>query len=91
MSILNVVIINIIEANSSDNMSINDLEYVYKYNLLGIFSIIINIYNILSDIFLIRTLLIDIKKVDKQFTHAMHVKDRHVNDTFIDKFTKWYQ
>ena len=34
---------------------------------------------------------IDIKKVDKQLTHAMHVKDRHVNDTFIDKFTKWYQ
>ena len=27
---------------------------------------------------------IDIKKVDKQLTHAMHVKDRHVNDTFID-------
>ena len=35
--------------------------------------------------------IIDIKKVDKQLTHAMHVKDRHVNDTFIDKFTKWYQ
>ena len=34
---------------------------------------------------------IDIKKVDKQLTHAMHVKDRHVNDTFIDKLTKWYQ
>ena len=34
---------------------------------------------------------IDIHKVDKQLTHAMHVKDRHVNDTFIDKFTKWYQ
>ena len=31
------------------------------------------------------------KKVDKQLTHAMHVKDRHVNDTFIDKLTKWYQ
>ena len=28
----------------------------------------------------------------KQLTwHAMHVKDRHVNDTFIDKLTKWYQ
>ena len=37
------------------------------------------------------THIIDIKKVDKQLTHAMHVKDRHVNDTFIDKFTKWYQ
>ena len=36
-------------------------------------------------------LLIDIKKVDKQLTHAIHVKDRHVNDTFIDKLTKWYQ
>ena len=35
--------------------------------------------------------IIDIKKVDKQLTHAMHVKDRHVNDTFIDKSTKWYQ
>ena len=35
--------------------------------------------------------IIDIKKVDKQLTHAMHVKDRHVNDTFIDKLTKWYQ
>ena len=34
---------------------------------------------------------IDIKKVDKQLTHAMHVKDRHVNDTFIDKLSKWYQ
>ena len=38
-----------------------------------------------------RTIIIDIKKVDKQLTNAMHVKDRHVNDTFIDKFTKWYQ
>ena len=37
------------------------------------------------------SIIIDIKKVDKQLTHAMHVKDRHVNDTFIDKFTKWYQ
>ena len=27
---------------------------------------------------------IDIKKVDKQLTHAMHVKDRYLNDTFID-------
>ena len=35
--------------------------------------------------------IIDIKKVDKQLSHAMHVKDRHVNDTFIDKLTKWYQ
>ena len=35
--------------------------------------------------------IIDIKKVDKQLTHAMHVKDRHMNDTFIDKLTKWYQ
>ena len=35
--------------------------------------------------------IIDIKKVDKQLTHAMHVKDIHVNDTFIDKLTKWYQ
>ena len=34
---------------------------------------------------------IDIKKVDKQLTHTMHVKDRHVNDTFINKLTKWYQ
>ena len=34
---------------------------------------------------------IDIEKVDKQLTHAMHVKDRHVNDTFINKLTKWYQ
>ena len=34
---------------------------------------------------------IDIKKVDKQLTHAIHVKDRHMNDTFIDKLTKWYQ
>ena len=38
-----------------------------------------------------RTRAIDIKKVDKQLTHAMHVKDRQVNDTFIDKLTKWYQ
>ena len=34
---------------------------------------------------------IDIKKVDKQLTHAMHVKDWYVNDTFIDKLTIWYQ
>ena len=26
-----------------------------------------------------------------QLTHAMHVKDRYANDTFIDKLTKWYQ
>ena len=39
----------------------------------------------------IHVFIIDIKKVDKQLTHAMHVKDRHVNDTFIDKLTKWYQ
>ena len=32
----------------------------------------------------LHTIIIDIKKVDKQLTHAMHVKDRHVNDTFID-------
>ena len=34
---------------------------------------------------------INIKKVDKQLTHAMHVKDRYANGTFIDKLTKWYQ
>ena len=34
---------------------------------------------------------IDIKKVDKELTHAMHVKDRYVNGTFMDKLTKWYQ
>ena len=34
---------------------------------------------------------IDIKKVDKQLTHAMYVKDRYANDTFIDKLTKWHQ
>ena len=34
---------------------------------------------------------IDIKKVDNQLMHAMHVKDRHVNDPFIDKLTKWHQ
>ena len=38
-----------------------------------------------------RTHTIDIKKVDKQLTHAMYVKDRLGNDTFIDKLTKWYQ
>ena len=32
--------------------------------------------------------IIDIKKVDKQLMHAMHVKDIYVNDTFIDKLTK---
>ena len=26
-----------------------------------------------------------------QFTHAMNVKDRYANGTFIDKLTKWYQ
>ena len=35
--------------------------------------------------------IIDIKKVDKQLTHAMHVKDRYMNDTFIDKLTKSHQ
>ena len=34
---------------------------------------------------------IDIKKVDKQLTHAMHVKDRYVIGTYIDKLTKRYQ
>ena len=34
---------------------------------------------------------IDIKKVDKQFAHAMHVKDRQANGTFIDKLAKWHQ
>ena len=34
---------------------------------------------------------INIKKVDKQLMHAMNVKDRYVNDTFIDKLTKWYE
>ena len=34
---------------------------------------------------------IDIKKVHKQFTRVMHVKDRYVNGTFIDKLTKWHQ
>ena len=32
---------------------------------------------------------VDIKKVDKQLTYAMHVKDRYANGTFIDKLTKW--
>ena len=32
--------------------------------------------------------IIYIKKVDKQLTHAMHVKDIYVNGTFIDKLTK---
>ena len=27
----------------------------------------------------------------EQLTHAMHVKDRYVNGTFIHKLTKWYQ
>ena len=35
--------------------------------------------------------IINIKKVDKQLTHAIHVKDRYVNGTFIDKLTKWFQ
>ena len=34
---------------------------------------------------------IDIKKVDKQLTNAMHGNDIYVNGTFIDKLTKWYQ
>ena len=32
--------------------------------------------------------VIDIKKVDKLLTHAMHVKDRYLNGTFIDKLIK---
>ena len=35
--------------------------------------------------------IIYIKKVDKQLTHVMHLKDRYVNDTFINILTKWYQ
>ena len=34
---------------------------------------------------------IDVKKVDKQFTHAIHVKNRYANGNFIDKLTKWHQ
>ena len=45
----------------------------------------------INNFLILLVLLIDIKKVDKQLPHAMHVKDRHVNDTFIDKLTKWYQ
>ena len=37
------------------------------------------------------TIVINIKKVDKLLTQAMHVKDRHANGTFIDKLTKWHQ
>ena len=32
--------------------------------------------------------IIDVKKVDKQLTHAMHIKDRYANGTFIDKLTQ---
>ena len=35
--------------------------------------------------------IIDIKKVDKQLMHAMIVKDRYANGTFIDKLTKYHQ
>ena len=49
------------------------MYFDYKMNLYKEF------YNMLP---------IDIKKVDKQLTHALHVKDIHVNDTFIDKLTK---
>ena len=38
-----------------------------------------------------RVYTIDIKNVDKQLTHAMHVKGRYANETFIDKLTKWHQ
>ena len=31
---------------------------------------------------------IDINKVDKQLTHAIHVKDRYVNYTVINKLIK---
>ena len=34
---------------------------------------------------------IDIKKVDNQLIHVVHVKDRYTNYTFIDKLTKWHQ
>ena len=34
---------------------------------------------------------ININKVDKLLMHAMHVKDRYMNETFINKLTKWYQ
>ena len=29
--------------------------------------------------------------MDKQLTHAMHVKDRYANGTFINKLSKWHQ
>ena len=41
-----------------------------------------------------RAFIIDVNKVDKQLTHAMHVKIDTVllqNGTFIDKLTKWHQ
>ena len=34
--------------------------------------------------------IIDIKKVDKQLTHAMHVKDRYANVTLIDLLINIY-
>ena len=36
-------------------------------------------------------MFIDIKKVDKQLMHAMHVQNIYTNDTYIDKLTKWHQ
>ena len=39
----------------------------------------------------VQTKIIDIKKVYKQFMHAMNVKDRYMNGTFIDKLTTLYQ
>ena len=38
-----------------------------------------------------RVNIIDIKKVDKQLTHAMHVKYKYADGTFIDILTKWHQ
>ena len=47
-------------------------------------------YRFLISYFISCVLSIDIKKVDKQLTHAMNVKDRYANGTFIDKLTKWH-
>ena len=39
----------------------------------------------------IHTYIIYVNKVDKQLTHAIHVKDSYSNGKFIDKLTKWHQ
>ena len=50
-----------------------------------------SVYNIYSVFVCLCMCMFRYKKVDKQLTHVMHVKDRYENGNVIDKLTKWHQ